>query len=413
MALAWIVLLLNMCQKEKTYEVYKLPDFKDAEEILLNQDMEYPSGLARCLNSTKHGLLRQGTVQDNLSGVFLEGPLYVPTGPGRSLEGYRGPIISEFLVNSEDLNYISTRVLSELDLSIYPLDFDTFYYYALPDSLWRGSGLTMDNLVLNDGSILTSSNSSDKIFITKPSGESEIYLQDEELQRITDLILGSNNKIYAVKSPLIDSEWSAIVISPKKVISIENKTIYSEFELPTDINTHSWGFNYFIGNWWRDAPFLEKLRIVENSANGKKRFGAAFYISDMLEGKIYKVDASKNIEVIASGLRFPSSIAVDSTGNIFYTTSPMWSGYSVSFPSQLHALNPETGNSVLVHEFEETIDDYINSTGWAISMTYNNIKYVLPTGYNVTNILYESTAELIFLISNSNQGTLKWIQVMK
>ena len=115
-------------------------------------------------------------------------------------------------------------------------------------------------------------------------------------------------------------------------------------------------------------------------------------------------------------LRYPSSLAVDSLEDIFYTTSPLWNGEggwnNLKYPTALYALNPETGKSTLIHEFNETLTDYL-TTGATINVEYNKELYIAPIGFNVTNILYESAKELDFLITNSHQGTLKVVSTDK
>lgn len=414
-ALAGLMTFFPSCEKEPQGgdAGYKLPDFKNVSEKVLKSELEFPSGLANHTDFQKKGLKSSNDIKAEVDGVYIEGPLFINTGPGGSLVPYIGPKISEYSATStSSLENLTTSSLAEIDAEIYLSDFDSQYYYALPDSLWRATSLSLDELVLGDNSVLTSSNSSDKIFRTNSSGETEVYLQNPELERITDMIQGSDGKVYAVKAPLIDENSSSLVLSPKKVISIENNLINTEFELPSDVNSHSWDFNYWINNWWKDAPLWEKLKIIENSENGKKQFGAEFYVSDLLEGKIYKVGSDKKVEILAQELRFPSSLAVDSTGNIFYTTSPMFRGYNLAYPTQMFSLNPETGESKLVHTFDENIEDYLN-TGSAIEMRYDKSVYVLPRGFNVSNVLYESQDKLEFLVTNSNQGDLKLVSLEK
>ena len=232
--------------------------------------------------------------------------------------------------------------------------------------------------------------------------------------------LASDGIIYAVQAPVVDDYNVSIVLSPKRVISIDGTIINTEFDLPSNIASHSWAGispeNY--PYWWRDAPLLEKLKIIENSEIGRNQFGAEFYISDLFEGKIYKVDALKNVEVLAQGLQFPSSLAVDSIGNIFYTTSPLGGrggseGWNVlNYKSSLNMLNPETGESVLLKEFDETLEDYAATGGWAYA-TYKGLVYLIPVGFNITNVLYEFKDKLEFLITNSLQGSLKYVSAEK
>jgi hypothetical protein len=260
-------------------------------------------------------------------------------------------------------------------------------------------------------------------------GEVEVYLQDKELERITDMILGRDGKIYAVQAPLLNDYDSSLIVYPKRVISIKNGVIKTEVEFPSDVNTHYWKWGEcgtwneqfsICGRppyWWREAKAVEKLKIIENSDLGKEKFGTEFYVSDFLEGVIYKVDVGKKVSVIAKGLRYPTSLSVDSLGDVFYTTTPIFGRWHdpLLYQSSLYALNPETGISILIYNFQESADVY-----WAAGTAYAMKNYdtgerytLIPASYNVTNILYESKDKLDFIISNSHQGTLKLVSVEK
>ncbi len=413
--LAGLMAFLPSCEKDPQGkdEGYKLPKFENVYENLIQDKLEFPSGLSNNSAARKYGLKSTKGTNAVIEGVFIEAPLFINNRGAKGIEPYQNPTISEY---SGDLLSLSTTPLTEIDLATYFSDFDSPTFYPMQDSLWRAKGITLDNLVLEDGTILSSSNSSDKIFKRNLSGGIELLLQDSRLERITDMALASDGIIYAVQAPLVDDDNVSLVLFPKRVISIDGTNIRTEFELPSDIASHSWGDKVNYPFWWREAPLLEKLKIIENSENGKKQFGAEFYVSDLFEGKIYKVDALKNVEVLAQGLQFPSSLAVDSIGNIFYTTSPLGAGGSgwntLDYKSSLNMLNPETGESVLLNEFDETLSDYASTGGWAYAK-YKGLVYLIPVGFNITNVLYESPEKLEFLITNSLQGTLKSVTLEK
>lgn len=421
-ALAGIMAFMSHRQKDELYEPFESPHFKNVSEELVEGNLEFPSGLSSNYSSEKLGVKSTKSFDSDITfngGIFVQGPrFYKDTiNHGADITKGKNPIISQF---SRSLDNLTVSPLVGFDLSEYSSDFDSFSYYALADSLYRSRGLTLDGLILKNGSILFSSNSSDRIFKIGLSGP-EIYLEGEKLKRITDMIQGEDDCIYAVQAPLINDDNSSKVDVPKRVISIDDKlSINEEFVLPTDINSHPYPWIDNIPNapnWWRTAPYIEKLKIIENSKLGKEKFGTEFYVSDLLEDVIYKVDAQRNVEVLAEGLRYPSSLAVDSNGNIFYTTSPLTLGgpsEDIDYPAALCVLNPETGQSTLLHEFGgKDISKYFG-TGGAIYVKYKGQSgYVVPIGFNVTNILYESAYNLNFLLTNSHQGTLKIVSADK
>lgn len=412
-ALAGAMIFMPYCQKDDIKDVlYETPHFRNISERKIAGNLERPSGLSYGYNSTKSGDHKSAKYVD--WSVFAQGPLFYIENNKINFAKSKNPTISQM---SGSLNNLTVSSFKEFDIEEYFIDFNTGGRYGLSDTTQRPIGLTLDNLVMKDGSVLFSSNCSNKIFKISPSSL-ETYVQDNKLDRITDMILGTDGKVYVVQAPLINYNDSSIVESSKRVISIDNKLINVELNLPSDVNTHSWaaGNDYYTQKWWVDAPFVEKLKIVENSKLGKERFGSEFYISDLLEDVIYKVDAQKNVSVLAKGLRYPSSLAVDSSGNIFYTTSPLWlerGSSDIEYPTELRVLNPETGESATILKFDEKDIQEYSATGGAIYVNYGAEKYVMPVGFDVSNVLYESADELDFLFTNSHQGTLKLVSVGK
>ena len=418
------------CTKDDLYET---PHFKNVYEKQIAGNLERPSGLASNYGSKKSGTLKSTDYYLD-KGIFIEGPIfYLDTFDdiyyGINTAKTINPKLSQLSGSLDNLTISSSQ---ELNIKNFFDDFNPnkSSILSLPsDSLKpefvKPWGLTLDNLILKDGSTLLSSNSADRLFEISSSGL-ETYLRDNRLERITDMIQGTNGKIYVVQAPLIKIKNNDTIIEiPKRVISIDNGNITKEFELPTNINTHfilfsslpSWVNSVLKFNWWKNSPYYEKLKIIENSELGKQNFKAAeFYISDLLEDVIYKVDAQKNVSILAKGLKFPSSIAVDLEGNIFYTTSPMWvpGEKSIQYPTELRMLNPETGqSSSLIHKFNEKNTSEYVSTKSTIHIKYQGEEYVMPLGFNVTSILYESKDKMDFLFTNSHQGTLKWVSANK
>jgi len=398
------------CEKDY-FEIDHQPTYLlNIHETEIAGDLERPSGLSSYIILKKSGTK---SFQENNLSVLAQGPLiYRPPFGKIDWAKCKNPEISQL---SGSLDNLSLSSLKEFNFEKYFSDFKTngnkcIIYDLDGDGVndivgySRPIGLTLDNLIMNDGIILLSSNSSDKIFKINPVGI-DIYLQDTELERITDMIIANDEKIYAVQAPLTDYSDSSIVV-PKKVISIDNKDIREEFTLPSE-NSYRLGYN---------AQFYEQLKIVENSKLGKEKFGTEFYVSDLLEDAIYKVK-NGNVSELARRLRYPSSLAVDSIGNLFYTTTPLWLAgpgpTDIEYPTELRMLNPKTLESTLIHKFDEkNIHEYATS-GAGIYVKYNGKEHVLPVGFNVSNVLYETKDKMDFLITNSHQGTLKLIGMDK
>ena len=149
---------------------------------------------------------------------------------------------------------------------------------------------------------------------------------------------------------------------------------------------------------------FEQLKIIENSKLGKEKFGTVFYVADLLADIIYKVDAQKNATELVRGVGFPSSIAVDSVGDVFYTTSPLRESYSKTIFPAFYKLNPETRESTIIYTFKEEVESFWGGIG--LYVEFNGKEYELPGGFNISNTLYESADKLNFLFTNSHQGAL-------
>jgi hypothetical protein len=412
-----MILVFSSCKKEPGVSDYKLPVLKNPSELILKDKLELPGGLSRNLSLVKGGMLTRGAT---MSGAFIEGPLYRNFYSLGGIKKYKNPKIQMFSGSVENMSGgFTITPLAEFDLGIYPADFGS-YFYSCADSLWRSIGLSLVSLIMKSGEIIATSNYTDKIFKINNSGTIEVYLQDSELKRITDLLQTRDGTLYAVQTPLMNNTNSAIV-SPKRVISIKNKTIKTEFELPTDLR-YSEIINQGGTGWWDynyTGPVLERLKIIENSDAGKKRFGTKFYISDLLKRTIYKVDNKNNISSLATGLTYPTSIAVDSLGDVFYTTSIL-DNYSTSIniievPAAIYVINPETGISTKLYEFGKDVrQEYMAAQygGYYIEVKLGSTptdRYIIPIGFNVSNILFETATKIGLLITNSHQGTLKAI----
>jgi len=424
-----IIILASSCEEKPTPEPYILPDFKNPSVTSIKNNLEFPSGLSSFIYASELKNNSKNVSQNIASGVFIEGPRFQNLHSNGGIQIDQNPKISRYEIDLEQLstnelpiNTLVINTISEFDYLKYEDDFDSFSYFGSwiilgePDSIWRASRLLLDNCIISNDSILTSSNSSDKIFLTNSIGSTSVLLEDPDLTGITDLIYGKSKKIYAAQTPVLDQNNPNNVIRPKRLISIKNSSINTEFELPTTIGSAFLQYPENLSQWL-GTPCLEQLKIVENSEEGKKRFGTEFYIADLLGNVIYKVDKSNNVDVLASDLKYPTSIAVDSMGNLFYTSSPVFKiyGYSVvTNRESLYALNPEDGATKMICAFGTSVfEEYWWHAGFGISVLYAGQRCELPLDLNITNVLYETENRLYFLITNTRLGKLYVIKLDK
>jgi len=400
-ALAGLTALFFSCGKEKDID-FNPVNLSNIKETRSSEGLVSPSGLSSndISNLEKSYSLKSYQEGEGLI-ILAQGPLY-----STGFAPLKDPGIYGISENTKSGDFNLT-LLVDFPFSKYEHFFNSPKHLAGSDTVARPFGITLETLVLEDGSVLFSSSTyGGMLKINRFLKDISVYMENNELRGITDMLKAGDGKIYAVQVPFISDRDSSI-ISPKKIISIDDlKNIKIECELPSE-NSMQRG---------PGARWYEQLKIIENSEAGKEKFGTQFYVLDMLEDCIYKVDMNKNVEVLARGLRYPTSIAVDSIGDLFYTNSPLWyelGGSEIEYPSEFRMLNPETGESTLLHKFDERDIGEYTSSGAFYYVMYNGEEYVLPTGYNVTSILKETAGKLEFLFTNSHQGTLKSITANK
>ena len=395
------LLIFTSCGKEQDIDFTPV-NLSNIKETRSSEGLVSPSGLSsNDISKLEKSYTLKSYQEENLT-VFAQGAIY--SSIDESI--IRNPAIYGVSENTK-LDDFNLNLLVEFPLTQYEYIFNSPRTSSGEGNLLKPYGITLENLILEDGSILFSSSTyGGMLKINRFLKDISVYMENNELRGITDMLEASDGKIYAVQVPFISNRDSSI-ISPKKVISINNfKKIKTEFELPSENSVDRGG----------GSRYSEQLKIVENSEAGKEKFGTEFYVSDMLEDCIYKVDKQGNVNILAKGLRYPTSIAVDSIGDLFYTNSPLWyelGGSEIEYPSEFYILNPETGESTLLHKFDERDIGEYTSSGAFYYVMYNGEEYVLPTGYNVTSILKETAGKLEFLFTNSHQGTLKSITANK
>ncbi|GIW53279.1 MAG: hypothetical protein KatS3mg081_2634 [Gemmatimonadales bacterium] len=351
----------------------------------------------------------------NYTALFSTGPLFKHSRETDRTEGFLNPAVYAFqgsvdlLSNNPPLNKIL-----EFPLSTYFSDFTTGTFRWRQDDILRPIGNIADIVFTNKG-IFCSANTSNKLFEIGLDGPS-VFIENNELFGITDMIFARDGKIYAAQAPRVkvDSIVNYIthlsITRPKRVISIDltTKTITQEFELPTEKEIHPKSPE---DNRLNSKGFLadERIKIVENSVNGKNVLGIDFYVSDMFKEVIYKV-TNKKVEVLKDSVNLPTSLAVDSTGNLFYTSSPLWD-YPILYwvsPTKIYMLNPATLEEKVVYNFGEEQDYEILS-----ALKVKNGRYITQTGVNITNVLLEDGDNLIFIFTNSHAKDIRVIRGQK
>ncbi len=420
-ALGGIMTLLPCCN-EKIPES-PIPDQVEKEYKIFSSKnlavgLNSPSGLSEI--DKLYFLKSSNGITDDLNGILTNGATFQNLWSNGGIQPLENPKVLQFSTNpSKSANNLSDAVLTtlcEFDLNEYASDFDSYGYFPRADSSRIAQGVVLKALALNDRNILTSSNSSDKIFRTSELGIVDIFKQDGMLNRITDMIQASDGKIYVASVEEIDYLDSTKIIFPKRVISIspDGNLINTEFEVPSSFDLND--FFPESSGLWRKAPYIEKLKIIENSPAGKEKSGVKFYVSDLLKRRIYGVGEDNKTNFIAETDWSPYILGVDSIGSPIYATSPVWrTVYYNTLANQMSIfiLNPETGESKVIHTFNETVKDYL-STGELIQVKgKDGLKYSMPLGLDVSAIVKESKDTLELLFTNSHRGTLEDLVFVK
>ena len=401
------------CQKSPTTPIEEKPENYTLTDIVESNIIngldrpewvsDYPikTGISKSINQYTTGI-----------NVFCENPLF------------NGPPVTDFEIRPKILKFTEDEqtILAGGEISLYHLseltsaitnDFDTGWvenYTFNEKTILRPRGLSIDAVVLEDNSVLVSSNVSKKIFEIDESGIDHVYLEDDELIGITNMILGSDGKIYCAQLPLIDPPNN--IIRPKRVISVDSqKNINIEFELPigTFGGTCASGLDNtkYAGNC---LPMDTHLKIIENTNIGEDK-PSKFYVTDLLTQVVYGISQKGDVSILAN-LRYPSSVAIDNYGKLFVTTSPLLSlEREVSHYPELFEINPETEETTLLHSFTKDSNSY--RSGIAEEVIIEGQKYLFPTNFTMYSALFENEAKFVFIYTNSLTGTFNKLDATK
>lgn len=407
-------------------EVTLLEGYKGASGLSAYGGGGSVSGLQRALNSQT-----AANSDGSVVGAFTVSPRfsYDELFNSRSFSNF--PKIIKYKGNIDDL--IAGNPFSESSVHIYdtadPNDFNTFLYGDInpfsQDFLPRG--LNLDTLVIGD-SVLLSSNVSRRIIQMDPFGNFSTYLEDDRLIGISNMILGSDGKIYAVRLPLVSGssvERSKDIIS----IDINNGKVIGDV---CNVTSDFYGINR------RDLSvidpsnvlyaglsmiFDEQLKIAENSPTGKSNNGNAFYVSDMLGKRVYVVDSSNVAGVLKDGLRFPVAIVVDSSGNVYPQVSPLLGVNDNSFVD----ITQEDANGVVSapdlmlidpaapltdsRAYRYPVDSY--RSGYYSNVSFKGVNYALPGAFTTDAAIFENATDLAIQSTDSLTGEVKLVTATK
>ncbi|VVB83740.1 Uncharacterised protein [uncultured archaeon] len=384
-------IFLNGCpayDNSKKSEHYVL---KNISKIILGKNYEPLGGLSSAGNVNSAKGIKKGA---SLEKIFIESPLFK---------------------QSSTLNFIlPPSIYSESDSSPTKM-------YSFPDEdvnefltgwtedvtkddgelVVRPHGLILDSLLLDDGSVLVSSNISKKLFRVYSNNENfeeEVYLEDDELVGITDMIMGRDGKVYCTQQQL--NAVGNDIARHKRVISIDyNKNISEEFLLPDGISS---GYMNFIqeNSKYSQATLNigSKIDIIENTETGKQLTNAKFYVSDQLTGAIYSVSDANEISILRENLQSPSSLAIDKEGRVIITTGPILDSSNIVIPSKVIAIKPQGLDEEIYSFSEDSGKDY--NTGLVISQGENKI----PLAFFMSSVLSEDSANWEFSYTKSLTG---------
>jgi len=339
----------------------------------------------------------------------------------------QNPIIYKYTKGNHLVNFFE---FGSADISEFRIGLSNEVNPGQPNTDVRPRGLALSTIILNDGSVLFASNMSQKIHEIDTQGNKQIYLDDERLVGITDMVLGSDGKVYCAQGPIFypDPSLGLVVIRKTGVISIDaNKNINTEFELPGAAGT---GFTYGLDNnetYSGTGPFTPSnppaslmlghlVKIHENKRKDVKN--VKFYVSDMFEKTVYDVDDNNNVNVLKTGLRYPSTLTMGNDGKLFLLTGiitdQLFSGgfdIASGYEPELIVINPKKNTTRSVHKLMNEGGGY---GGYMKDVVIDQTTKYLPIGQKLSAILVSETSNTIeFYVNNSINGNFRSLVARK
>ena len=311
---------------------------------ILSYGLENPSGIS-LYESGKKSMLKSETKASSLEElVFCSSPIFNGTQ-------------TEFLINPKIFNYEGDLMTTNLLYEFQNEDIDYFKtdnlelirneegntHFINGVAAYRSIGSNLDTAILPGGNILFSSIVSNKI-LSLNGGEKNIYLEDDDLIGINNMIYGSDDKVYLTQVAIRNSNGQ--IIRPKRVLSLDNSNnLNLEIELPEGTHTNS-NLKIRSDHSLYGGDFLEigsQVRMVENL--DQKLDPSKFYVLDQFSKAIYKISEGGLINLLenTSPEIYPSGIAAEIKGKIYYITSPLFSleTSGISHFPELRVLDPK------------------------------------------------------------------------
>jgi hypothetical protein len=352
--------------------------------------VERPSGISLYGKSSKKGSSNPSSLEEI---IFCSGPLINEL----RTKFFVKPTIFNYQGNFDTINTLYE--FEDEDLGIFNfVEMDIIFdERGMPviiegERVMRPTGLNSDTTVLRGGNVLFSTTKSNKI-LDLTGGIRDIYLENDDLIGINNMVYGSDDKIYLTQIAIRDELGD--IVRPKRVISLDsNKNLNVEFELPSEQNSGFYEpirteFNSLYG-----GNFIEigsQIRIIENL--DKKVDPSKVYVMDQLSRAIYKNTGNNLVNLLENSEPhiYPSGIAAEINGKIFYITSPviysnLHPDYNagLAFQPQLRVFDPKKLEDTVLYTFEGGgLGKYLTGRE-PYEIEINGEKYWLPINFLMT-----------------------------
>ena len=389
------------------------PLYGDFTNKVISSDIERPAGISLFGGDTE-------SVLKNLSKSFEE------------ILFCGGPIVdpdqTEFLVPPKVFNYQNDfetiEVLYEFgneDIGLFRvtnleglLDEDGGPLHIDGKIFYRPVGVNLDTVITSDSKVLFSTTMSNKI-LDLTGGVRSVHIEDDELIGISNMIQGKDGKTYICQVAIRNE--SGGIIRPKRILSLDSeKKITVEFELPAGKDTQYAEFIEAEMNSLYYGGYLEigtQLRLIENSGN--EIDSSVLYVMDQYNKAIYKCNSPGNLENILENLGpelFPSGIAAQSKGNIYYITPPIMyaKGHPLAYTNelaykpQLRMIKPNGKDEEVLYSFGEGMEHEYQSERITYSIEIDGLNYLMPGDFLITFGAIEEDKVISIYYTNNITG---------
>jgi len=263
--------------------------------------------------------------------VFFDAPKY------KLVEGGNDPPKIEFNTTPKLYRVSDDSVIFEFTSEEPFEDSYTFWDYVV-DRIPQNLVVSMVNF---GDSILLTSNCDLNRKILKLSWDKldnlqrEIYLEHDDLVLASDMVLGSDGKLYLTQAPIYEGWYITFppedpdefnpnegrLMRPARVISIDkDKNLNVEFELPSHQRPGNRAIHPIANNklypgyqsYWTG----EGIKIVETSGD--------FFVSDLLEKKVYALSKStREVSLFQDLSEHPPMCLLSNQGSLYIISTPL------------------------------------------------------------------------------------------